>query len=150
VESDLAHLRVAGVSHYQDALERVCAGEPVRFVHEPDNPFDETAIRVVSAAGETIGYVPRKSWLHCVVHQQGRGVSAVVASVGYSRACLLGATLSVAVCDDTISAESYFPDQDTPDAPQGGFRYWIKTPADAAQLVKSTSRSAWPTQLRHQ
>jgi hypothetical protein len=135
MDDDVDVFRVAGVSFYQEALERCSAGEAVRFIHEPDNPHDPTAIRVVSILGETVGYVPRKAWVHHAVHQLGRGVSGVFASIGYSRACLLGATISVAVCDDAPAVASYYPDRPAPEAPQGGFRYWIKTPSDALRLV---------------
>jgi hypothetical protein len=85
VDDGIAYVRIAGVSFYQEALERCAAGEPVRFVHEPDNPHDELALQVVSMCGETIGYVPRGSWLRIAIHEQGRGVSGVIASIGYSR-----------------------------------------------------------------
>lgn len=135
MDDGVAYLKLVGVSFYQEALGRCSAGEAVRFVHEPDNPHDEMALRVVSVLNETIGYVPRRSWLHRLIHEQGRGVSAVLASIGYGRACLLGATVSVAVCDDTVAVASYYPDRPVPEPPRGGFRYWVRTPADAARLV---------------
>ncbi len=135
MDHGVAYLRLVGVSHYQDALERCSAGEPVRFVHEPDNPHDETAIRVESMRRETIGYAPRASWLHRLIHERGRGVSGVIDSIGYSRACLLGVRISVVVCDDEPAVRSYFPDRVAPEPPVGGFRYWIRTPADVAQLL---------------
>jgi hypothetical protein len=135
VDDGVAYVRLVGVSFYQEALVRCAPGEAVQFVHEPDNPHDEMAIRVVSVLGETIGYVPRRSWLHRAVHEQGRGVSGVISSVGRSRACLLGATISVAVCDDEPAVRSYFADQPAPEPPKGGFRYWVTSPSDAAQLA---------------
>jgi hypothetical protein len=135
MDDGIAYLRIVGVSHYQDALSRCVAGEAVRFVHEPDNPHDEMAIRVVSALGETIGYAPRESWLHELVHEKGRGVSGVLDSIGYSRTCLLGARISVAICDDEPMVQSYYPDAPPPEPPTGGFRYWVKTPSDVARLV---------------
>lgn len=90
---------------------------------------------VVSSQGETIGCAPRGSWLHHVIHELGRGVSGIIDSIGYSRSCLLGVRLSVVICDDDPQVRSYFPDRPAPDAPAGGFRYWIRTPADAARLV---------------
>ncbi|RYY06064.1 MAG: hypothetical protein EON55_24280, partial [Alphaproteobacteria bacterium] len=103
IDEDIDFLRVVGVSHHQEAVSRCSAGEAVRFIHEPDNPHDHMALRVVSLLGETIGYAPRKSWVHHVIHQQGRGVSAVIHSVGYSRNCLLGVLLSMAICDDEVA-----------------------------------------------
>jgi hypothetical protein len=137
MDDDVAYVRVVGVSHYQEALERCSAGEAVKFVHEPDNPYDETALRIDSSTGETIGYVPRASWLHRMVHEKGRGVSAAIASLGYGRSCQLGATISVAVCDDEVAIASYHRGQPAPEPPREGFRYWIKRPSGAAQLVEA-------------
>jgi hypothetical protein len=135
MDDDIEYLRVTGVSYYQEALERCSVGEPVRFVHEPDNPYDETALRVVSMLGETMGYAPRGSWAHHLIHERGRGVSGRIHSMGYSRACLIGVMLSIAVCDDEVTTASYYPDRPAPDAPPGGFRYWIKSPSDVARLL---------------
>lgn len=135
IDEDIDFLRVVGVSHYQEAVSRCSAGEAVRFIHEPDNPHDQMALRVVSLLGETIGYAPRKSWVHHVIHQQGRGVSAVIHSVGYSRNCLLGVLLSMAICDDEVALASYHPDRPPPEPPHGGFRYWINSPDDVERLV---------------
>ncbi|WP_390902715.1 HIRAN domain-containing protein [Sphingomonas oryzagri] len=148
VDDGLAFCRVAGVSHYQEALSRCSAGERVLFVHEPDNPHDEMALRVISAAQETIGYVPRANWLHRLIHEQGRGIAATIASVGYGRACLLGATLAVVVTDDHVGVASYYPDRHAPEPPAGGFRYWVKSPSDVARLLEGRKGSASPTQPR--
>ncbi len=123
------HVKVAGVSHYQEAVAACSPGETVRFVHEPDNPFDETALRIESAAGECVGYVPRGSWLHAAIHERGRGVSGSVASVGMGRANLLGMVVAVAICDDDVGVDSYYPDRPAPEPPVGGFRYWITAPS---------------------
>lgn len=137
MDDELGYLRVTGVSHYQDALARCSPGEAVKLVHEPDNPFDRMALRVVSVLSETIGYLPRNSWVHEMVHERGRGVSATISSIGYGRACLLGATLSMAICDDDPARASYYPAQPVPEPPKGGFRYWVRSPADAARLSAS-------------
>ncbi|WP_082370102.1 HIRAN domain-containing protein [Novosphingobium sp. ST904] len=133
MSDELGAVRVVGVSYYQEALERCSAGQPVRFVHEPDNPYDETALRVVSITGETIGYLPRGSWLHRAIHQHGRGAAAIIASMGYSRACVLGAALSAVLTDDKPSVESYHANAPAPEVPAGGFRYWISTPGAASR-----------------
>ena len=137
MDDSVFYVRVAGASFYQQQLERCSPGEPVRFIHEPDNPHDETALRVESLAGETIGYVPRSSPLHRLIHERGRGVAGIIDSLGKSRACLLGATLSVTVTDDSVRVASYYPGKSAPEPPRGGFRYWVNTPADAARLAAS-------------
>lgn len=135
MDEDITFLRVVGVSFYQDAIERCAPGQAVRFVHEPDNPHDEMALRVVSILDETIGYVPRASWVHRLVHERGRGISATIDSIGYSRACLLGVSLTVAICDDDPVVRSYYPERAPPPAPPGGFRYWVSSPGDVAPLL---------------
>lgn len=128
---DVYFVRVVGVSNYQQALSESYAGQAVRFVHEPDNPHDEMALRVETSEGRTIGYVPRSSWLRALIHERGRGVSGVIASIGMARSCMLGVTISVAICDDEVIVASYFPDRQAPEAPKGGFRYWV-TSAEAS------------------
>ncbi|PZQ21267.1 MAG: hypothetical protein DI569_12630 [Sphingopyxis macrogoltabida] len=122
---EIFFLRLAGVSHHQQALADTCIGEAVRFFHEPDNPYDCMAIRVENSGGQTLGYVPRNNWLRTVVHEKGRGVAGVIDSIGMSRACLLGATISVSICADRVKVVSYYPDRAPPKPPKGGFRYWV-------------------------
>lgn len=133
MDGDVGTFRLAGVSFYQRALARCSPGQPIRLIHEPDNPYDPMALRVVSVLGETIGYVPKRSWVHYAVHQLGRGVAGTINSLGEGRACLLGATIGAVVCDDEPSVQSYYPDQLAPEPPVGGFRYWVKSPGGGAQ-----------------
>ncbi|USI74539.1 HIRAN domain-containing protein [Sphingomonas morindae] len=137
VDDGVLYVRVAGVSFHQESLAACSAGEAVRFIHEPDNPHDELALRVETASGETIGYVPRGSWLRRAIHQDGRGVCGIIASVGMGRACLLGALLSVTLSDDDVRTASYFPGSLPPDPPPGGFRYWISNPASSEHSAEA-------------
>lgn len=131
----MLYQQLVGVSFYQEAIERCAPGEPVRIIHEPDNPHDPMALKVNSASGETIGYLPRKSPVHVAILQHGRGVSAVIDSIGMSRACLVGVRLSLALCDDLLTVESHYPDQPTPEPPKDGYRYWVRPPKGVAQPV---------------
>lgn len=149
MDDDVFYQKLVGVSHYQDALKGCRPGQPVRLIHEPDNPHDETALRVVVDDDRTVGYIPRRSGVHVAIHEQGRGVSAVIASVGWGRACLLGATISVAFCDDIIEVRSYYPEEPAPEPPRGGFRYWVSTPAAAARLARERRGSASPILSPH-
>lgn len=149
VDDGIFYQRVVGVSHHQEALEGCRPGQPVRLIHEPDNPHDEMALKVETADGKAIGYLPRRSWIHKAIHEQGRGVSAVISSVGYGRACLLGCVISVALCDDEVETRSYYPNLPPPEPPRGGFRYWVSTPASAARLVKERTGLASPTRAQH-
>lgn len=44
----------------QLALARLEAGAPLTLVPEPTNPYDPNAVKVHTAAGNFIGYVPRE------------------------------------------------------------------------------------------
>lgn len=135
VSDDLLYQHLVGVSFYQDALSRCEPGQAVDIIHEPDNPHDPMALRVASITGETIGYLPRRSPVHVATLQHGRGIAAVIDSIGMSRACLLGARLSLALCGGHVAVRSYFADRAPPDPPKGGFRYWVKPPSGAAPLA---------------
>jgi hypothetical protein len=66
---DEGFMRVVGESHYQEALKRLRGScrpgtegrpsFPVTLIPEPDNPYDEHAVAVMSAVGR-IGYLPRE------------------------------------------------------------------------------------------
>src|SRR5437660_1559178 len=60
---------VVGESHYQDALESICGGRAergadkavtARLIYEPENPYDELAVRV-DVQGRTVGYLDRQT-----------------------------------------------------------------------------------------
>jgi hypothetical protein len=42
-------------------LNRLFPGQPVRFLHEPGNPLDSSAIQVISQFNDKIGYLPKES-----------------------------------------------------------------------------------------
>lgn len=54
---------VAGTS-YVEGIQQIAAalqiGDRLEFVREPDNSYDEKAIKVETAGGQKIGYVPRE------------------------------------------------------------------------------------------
>ena len=52
-------VRVAGVSHYPDAVSRCFVGQTVRLVREPNNPHDKNAIRCDASGSGTIGHIER-------------------------------------------------------------------------------------------
>lgn len=63
-ELKLLNTRING-SRYVDNIyqlsEKLNEGDHVRLVLEPENPYDEKAIRVDTAGGEKLGYVPRRA-----------------------------------------------------------------------------------------
>jgi len=51
------HLALAGTQYYQACPHN---GESVRFVREPDSPFDRNSIRVENERGEPVGHISRR------------------------------------------------------------------------------------------
>jgi len=51
--------RNADGSSRQTILAGCVAGEPMRLICEPDNPYDREAVKVCRLNGEQIGYLPR-------------------------------------------------------------------------------------------
>lgn len=98
---------IVGESHYQAAIARCQAGDPVLLCKEVGNPHDERAIVVKTLSGETIGYLPRTSWLQRVIHDEGHGARATIKTlyVGPLRAVVL----DVAISSDDIRALTYQP-----------------------------------------
>jgi hypothetical protein len=54
---------IVGESKYQRSIAACHEEDEVLIWHEADNPYDERAL-AVTARGETIGYIPRDSFLH--------------------------------------------------------------------------------------
>lgn len=69
-------IALVGTKSYQPAIAACAVGETVTVWHEPDNPYDADALAVTGAAGATIGYLPRDSWVHRAVFDEAKPVSA--------------------------------------------------------------------------
>ena len=69
---------IVGESHYRAAIRRCGIGDDVTLVPEPDNPHDPRAIAVLSERGEKIGYLPRESWLHRALLDEGKACDAII------------------------------------------------------------------------
>lgn len=149
MDDGIFYQRIAGVSHYQQALAECRPGQAVRLVHEPDNPHDPMALKIETMDGKALGYAPRRSGLHVAILETGRGACLTIASIGYSRACLLGATVSITLCDDEVLVRSYYPNLPPPEPPRGGFRYWVSSPAAVVRLLKERTGSVSPTRAQH-
>lgn len=100
-------LGLVGESNYQPAIARTVAGERALICREPDNPHDSLALRVENGDGDTIGYVPRSSWLREAIHEQGRGVTATVKSIEGGEGKALGVVLDVTLSDDDLPERGY-------------------------------------------
>lgn len=53
-----AQIKLVGVSNFP-AVSKVKEDLPVYIEHEPDNPHDPNAMKVIGYDGETLGYLPR-------------------------------------------------------------------------------------------
>lgn len=98
---------IVGEQHYQDAVKTCRTGERVFICHEPDNPHDELALKVETAGGQTIGYLPKDCWIREAVHEQGRGVTATILSLEKSPRGFMGVVLNVTLTDDEVRDRSY-------------------------------------------
>jgi len=87
---------IVGEANYQSAIRRCSVGQRVRVLHELGNPYDERALAVVTADGQTIGYIARDCWLQDAVHGEGRGCDATIKAVSSSGG-MLGIVLDVSL-----------------------------------------------------
>ena len=71
-------LNIVGESNYQEVIAYAEVGQPVTLTHEPTNRHDKRAIAATIAGGQTIGYVPRDSFLQRVIIEEGKDVSATI------------------------------------------------------------------------
>lgn len=56
------HMKAVGVTFgdRQRAIARLRVGQPLRFVPEPENAYDNTAVRIETLDGTQVGYVPKE------------------------------------------------------------------------------------------
>ena len=74
---------LVGEQHYQAAISKCSIGEPVSIIHEIGNPYDDLALVAKDRRGNTIGYVPRDSFLRGVYHEQDRSVDATIKEISH-------------------------------------------------------------------
>lgn len=98
------YVGLAGESKYQRAVKALGEGDAVDLVAEPENKFDPRAIRVDSSDGETVGYIPRDSWLTQAIIDQGVDCFAVVKEVTGERK--RGVVITVWLGDDAAAART--------------------------------------------
>jgi len=97
--------RNADGSDRQTIIPRCQVGELLVLEHEPDNPHDINAIRVLRQNGEQIGYLQRE-FAGEVVSRSAKGwqYHAVIAGIGRSRrSALYGVSLLLIVDGDGAS-----------------------------------------------
>ena len=94
-------------SDRQAIIQKCDVGELLVLEHEPDNPHDINAIRVLRQNGEQIGYLERE-FAGEVVSRSAKGwrYRAVIAGLGRSRRSgLYGVSLLLIVDEDDASDE---------------------------------------------
>jgi hypothetical protein len=99
---------LAGESNYQAAICVCREGEQVRVCRETGNPYDEDALVVVSSRNETIGYIPRSSWLRDAIHAEEKGCKAKILSIEGEREPM-GVVIEVCLTDDELEVRDYEP-----------------------------------------
>ena len=54
-------MKAVGVTfgNRQRVISRLSVGQPVRFVPEPGNPYDNFAVKIETMSGEQIGYISK-------------------------------------------------------------------------------------------
>lgn len=99
---------IVGEASYQDAIRRCSQGEQVEILHERNNPHDRLALAVVSAHGDTIGYIARTNWLRDAIHDEGKGCDATIKDIGSNgSAGLLAVVLDVSLNGRGVGERSF-------------------------------------------
>jgi hypothetical protein len=71
-------VRLVGEQHYRDACGACKIGDTIFIFRETHNPHDKKAIVAKNEMGQTIGYVPRESFVQGVIHDQLQSVYAEI------------------------------------------------------------------------
>lgn len=120
-------LGLVGESNYQPAIRDTYVGGVVRICHEPDNPYDDLALRAENGSGQVIGYIPKTSWLRDAIFGSGRGCAATVREIMEGGDGMLGVVINVTLTDDLIPERSYQPaPAKTAPATEVGFGAFVK------------------------
>lgn len=91
---------LAGELNYQTNIKRARIGDAAALRLEPDNPHDSRAVAVENRTGETIGYLPRDSFVHELVVDRGQPVAVHIASIGEADNGKLGVQITVEKSSD--------------------------------------------------
>ena len=104
-------VNLTGTKSYQPAIAGICEGEPAFLLHEPENPYDDRAIAVVAAftgePGETIGYLPRDSWIADALLDENKGCRAKIKRLSRGQDGITGVTLEIILDGDPIGVRGY-------------------------------------------
>lgn len=103
---------LVGESHFRIAISACHTGMRVYICHEHDNPYDDLALRVDTADGLTIGYIPRSNWLREAIHEEGRGATCTISSLNPAPGGNIGVVLDATLTDDDIPIRDYRRDRE--------------------------------------
>jgi|GEM_PF-3058115 len=106
-EPKLYPVGIVGEASYQPVIRRCSSGQRVHIVHEPDNPYDEEALAVVTEDGHTLGYIARDCWLQDAIHEQGRGCEATIKEISAASGGKLGVVLNVTLCGRGVPTRAF-------------------------------------------
>lgn len=97
---------LVGESNYQRSIQTCLAGQHVYVIHEIGNPYDDLALAVVTALGQTIGYIPRENWLRRAIHEEAKGCDAHIRSI-QGDSGRLGVVIQVSLSPRRIETRAY-------------------------------------------
>lgn len=100
---------LVGEQLYQHVVHTLSVGDPVKIVHEPDNPYDRLALAVRTENDETIGYLTRACFIRELVHEEGKSCHATVEAIkdderGHG---FLHVTIAAVKCTDPVQQRPY-------------------------------------------
>lgn len=70
-QPDFIEFEIAGITHNADVAMKHLGESMALLVAEPDNPFDQNAIRVMTSDWQLLGYVPRD--MTDIIHEHTSG-----------------------------------------------------------------------------
>jgi len=113
---------IVGEANYQSAARRCSAGQVVRIVREPDNPYDSDALAVITDEGQTIGYIARDCWLQDAIHEESRGCEASIKEINDAGNGLVGIVLDVRLIGKAVGTRAF---KSTPCATEAVPKGWL-------------------------
>lgn len=103
---------LVGEQFYQQAIARCQVGDIIDVSHERGNPVDPRAIVARRRdGGETIGYIPRDSFVQRVMHEDGESVAAAISGIFTGRRGFTEVTLLVSVLDEPADEVTFRPSE---------------------------------------
>ena len=107
----------------QDEIELCEAGEPVVLKREPDNPYDDLAIKVLSSTGSALGYIGRENneFLARIIDEGGNISAKIEQIIGAEGSKAdLGVVLEVCTGSDAAQNELEYARTASVDEPDPG------------------------------